>query len=118
LNDRPQVGLPTGYCRLAGLNVSDDLYHWQDHTEQVVRPGEAEDYGRRFEHHGFTPFNYGDQDLGFLEISIGGQPIQSLLLSHRDGQPWHIVSREPVLEVGPKGSRDGGIAVVTRNAPF
>jgi hypothetical protein len=117
-NDRPTVGLPSGYCRLAGLSVSNDLYHWPEHLEQILHPGEFEDYGKRYEHHGFTPFNYGDQDLGMLELSIVGATVANVLVSHRDGEPWRIVSYEPVLQVGPKGSKDEAITVMTRNAPF
>src|SRR5439155_4124944 len=117
--DRPTVGLGVGYCRLAGLSASKDLYHWPEHLEQVMYPGEFEDYGRRYEHHGWTPFNYGDQDLAVLELSIVGQPVLGILCSHRDGQRWQILSYDPpLLKVGPKGADDDTIAAVTRNAPF
>lgn len=117
--DRPTVGLGVGYFRLAGLSASKDLYLWPEHLEQVMFPCAFEDFGHRYEHHGWTPFNYGDQDLAVLELSIGGQPILGILCSHRDGERWHILSYDtPLLQVGPKGAKDDTIVAVTRNAPF
>jgi hypothetical protein len=117
--DRPTVGLSTGYVRLAGLSVSKDLYHWPEHLEQVMFQGPYEDYGRRFEHHGWTPFNYGDQDLAVLELSIVGAPVLGILCSHRDGERWKIHSYDvPLLKIGPKGADDDTLLAVTRNAPF
>src|SRR5262249_42909082 len=73
----------------------------------------------RYEHHGWTPFNYGDQDLAVLELSIVGAPVLGILCSHRDGQRWKITNyHTPLLQIGPKGADDDTIAAVTRNAPF
>jgi hypothetical protein len=84
-----------------------------------VYPGPFEDYGKGFEHHGWTPFNYGDQDLGLLEISFAGPPIFSLLMTHRDGQRWRVASYDTrVLQIGPKGAMDDLIVAVTCNPPF
>ena len=117
--DRPMVGLGAGYYRLAGLSVSGDLYHWPEHLEQVMFPGEFEDYGERYQHHGWTPFNYGDQDLAVLELSIGGRPVMGILCSHRDGERWKILNHDvPVLSAGRKGENDDQIVAVTRNGPF
>jgi len=117
--DRPTVGLGTGYCRLAGLSASKDLYTWPPHLEMVMFPGAFEDYGHRYEHHGWTPFNYGDEDLAVLELSVIGAPKLGILCSHRDRERWKILSYDvPLLSVGPKGADDETIAAVTRNAPF
>jgi len=117
--DRPAVGLGTGYFRLAGSSASKDLYHLPAHLEHVMYPGEFEEYGYRYEHHGWTPFNYGDQDLGVLELSIGGTPIMGVLCAHRDGQQWKVLNYDtPLLKIGPTGADDDTIVAVTRNAPF
>jgi len=117
--DRPAIALGTGYCRLAGLSTSKDLYHWPAHLQEVMFPGEYEDYGHRYEHHGWTPFNYGDQDLALLELSLVGAPVMGVLCSHRDGQRWQIMNyHTPVIQIGPKGADDDTIVAVTRNAPF
>jgi hypothetical protein len=118
-NERARNGLPGAGCRTAGLSVSQDLYHWPMTAKMVFTPGEFEDYGMRYEHHGMVPFNYGDQDLCFLELSDKGFPKLGVLGSHHDGERWSIVSFEnPLLEVGPEGTSDDSIVQATRNAPI
>jgi len=120
-NDRAPMGTPGigRYCRLAGLCVSDDLYHWPEHVEQVFILQEYEDYGLRYEHHGMAPFNYGDQDLCFLEMSVGGRPVTGILGSHRNGERWQLINQDnPLLRLGPKGAHDDTVVAATRNAPF
>lgn len=119
-NDRARHGLwETPYIRTAGLCVSETLETWPEHVKQVLPLGPAEDYGAAFQHHGLVPFNYGDQDLGFLELSIEGRPRASLLVSHRDGEPWRRVDGcPPVIECGPPGSIDSHIVLATRNEPM
>ena len=119
-NDRARQGLwgPT-YIRTAGLCTSERLDNWPEHVEQVFPLGEAEDFGAAYEHHGMVPFNYGDQDLGYLELSIKGRPQASLLVSHHDGEPWQRVDGcPPVIECGPSGASDSMIVNATRNAPL
>jgi hypothetical protein len=118
-NERTGWWLPGMDCRTAGLVVSKDLYHWPKTVTMVFTPGEFEDYGMRYQHHGMVPFNYGDQDLCFLEISDGGFPKMGVLGSHRDGERWSIVSLTlPLLAVGPKGANDDFVVQATRNAPI
>jgi len=118
-NDRARKSLPGIGYRSAGLCVSDNLYTWPETVEMVFVLGEFEDYGMRYEHHGMVPFNYGDQDLCYLEVSEGGFPKMSLVGSHHDGERWSLVSQtKPLLEVGPQGARDDGIVQATRNAPL
>ncbi|MAE60870.1 MAG: hypothetical protein CMJ49_05865 [Planctomycetaceae bacterium] len=119
-NDRARHGLwgPT-YIRTAGLCSSPSLDHWPQHVEQLFPLAETEDFGARYEHHGMVPFNYGDQDLGFLELSTKGKPKASLLVSHHDGGRWRRVpDAPPILECGPPGSIDSWIVLPTRNAPL
>ena len=118
-NDRARKALPGVSYRSAGLCVSDDLYHWPKTVDMAFSPGEYEDYGVRYEHHGMVPFNYGDQDLCYLELSEGGFPIASILGSHHDGERWSLGSlTEPLLSVGAKGAHDDRIVQATRNAPI
>lgn len=122
-NDRARKALPGIGYRTAGLCVSEDLYHWPTTVEMVFVLGEDEDYGMRYEHHGMVPFNYGDQDLCYLEVSdggvAGGYPKMALVGSHHDGERWSILSKtEPLLAVGPRGAHDDGIVQATRNAPI
>jgi len=122
-NDRARKALPGIGYRTAGLCVSESLYHWPETVEMVFVLGEYEDYGMRYEHHGMVPFNYGDQDLCYLEVSNGGveggYPKMGVLGSHHDGERWSIVSRaEPLLAVGPEGAHDDGIVQASRNAPI
>lgn len=118
-NDRAPVHLSGFDYRAAGLCVSDDLYRWPETVEMAFWPGAYEDYGFRYEHHGMVPFNYGDQDLCFLEYSVGGTPVAGVLGSHRDGQRWQRVNGDaPFLYLGSKGAFDDTIVAATRNAPF
>jgi hypothetical protein len=119
-NDRARAGVPgIPGIRTAGLCQSKDLYHWPVGLEQVFPIGEYEDFGRRYEHHGMVPFNYGDQDMGFLELSDPKRPVAGLLASHRDGQRWQLPNTHvPLLSIGPKGAPDDTIVAATRNAPI
>lgn len=118
-NDRATSGLPGVDPRTAGLCTSRDLYRWPETVEMVFSPEAYEDYGLRYEHHGMVPFNYGDQDLCFLEYSIGGTPVAGVLGSHRDDQPWRRVNGDtPFLALGPAGSFDDTCVAATRNPPF
>ena len=119
-NDRARQGLwgPT-YIRTAGLCTSETLDDWPEHVEQLFPLGAAEDFGAEYEHHGMVPFNYGDQDLGWLELSIKGAPKASLLVSHHDGDRWRRVRDcPPIIECGPEGAHDCSIVNATRNAPL
>ena len=117
-NDRAHTGVKLGH-RTAGLCSSSDLYKWPDTVEMVFAPGEYEDYGARYQHHGMVPFNYGDQDLCFLEYSIKGCPVMSILGTHRDGERWQRANGNvPFLSIGPHGSFDDSIVAFTRNSPF
>jgi hypothetical protein len=117
--DRAPVGLNGVGYRSAGVCVSDDLYHWPDTVEMVFTPGAFEEYGLKYEHHGWTPFNYGDMDLCLLEYSIGGWPIAGVLGMHRDGEPWRKVNGDAFfLELGPGGTFDDSIVAMTHNAPW
>ena len=118
--DRAPIGFPGKGYRSAAYCVSEDLRHWPDDVDMVFGPGEYEDYGRRFEHHGIVPFNYGDQDLCFLELSITGRPIASSIGSHRDGERWQLMRGidQPFLRLGPLGAPDSSIVAMTRNAPL
>ena len=119
-NDRARQGLwgPT-YIRTAGLCCSETLDDWPAHVEQLFPLGEAEDFGAQYEHHGMVPFNYGDQDLGYLELSVKGQPKATLLVSHHDGERWQRVDGcPPLIECGPAGTGDDMILNATRNAPL
>lgn len=118
-SDRAPIGLPGLRYRSAAFCTSPDLYHWPETVEMVFAPGAYEDYGKRYEHHGLIPFNYGDQDLCFLEYSITGRPIAGVLGSHRDGERWRLVNgHTPFLSLGPAGAFDAEIVAMTRNAPF
>ena len=118
-NERPPVWPHIPFLRAAGLCVSDDLTRWPEVAEQVVAPGEYEEWGQRYENHGMTPFNYGDQDLGYLEISIKGFPVANVLLTHRDGGPWQRANGDaPLISLGQTGNYDELIVNATRNAPL
>ena len=117
-SDRAPIGLSGIRYRSAAFCTSPDLYHWPETVEMAFAPGVYEDYGKRYEHHGMVPFNYGDQDLCFLEYSITGRPVAGVLGSHRDGERWRLVNgNHHFLPLGPTGAFDSEIVAMTRNAP-
>lgn len=118
-NERTPVGLPGIGYRTAGLCKSKNLYSWPKRVEMVLFPEIFEDYGLRYQHHGMTPFNYGDMDLCLLECSVDGSPVAGILGSHRDGERWKRVNgNTPFLKIGERGAFDDSCIAVTRNAPF
>lgn len=117
-NDRAPVGLPDIGFRSAGLCTSDDLLHWPETVEQVIYPDAADDWSMRYQHHGMIPFTYGDQDLGYLELSLAGCPVANHLLTHREGRRWNKAGDRPLIEVGPTGSFDDTLVNAMRNPPL
>lgn len=117
--DRAPVGLAGFGYRSAGVCTSDNLYHWPDTVEMVFTPGAFEEYGLRYEHHGWTPFNYGDMDLCFLEYSVVGRPRAGVLGLHHDGEPWRRANGDEFfLDLGPAGAFDDGLVCMTHNDPI
>lgn len=118
-NDRaPQSERLDHHVRTAGLCQSDSLFCWPDAVRQVFPMTEFEDYSLKYEHHGMTPFNYGDQDLCYLEISVGGFPKAVVLGSHRDGGDWMLPNgKNFLMETGSIGMIDDIILLPCRNPP-
>lgn len=118
-NDRAPAGAGGQWSRTAGLCQSKSLTSWPESVEMVYQLGAYEDWGKRYEHHGMTPFNYGDQDLCSLELSIGGFPIAGILGSHRDGTDWSLPNGHThFLPLGAQGEMDDAMLAITRNAPI
>lgn len=74
-----------------------------------------------------TPFVYDDTLLGFLHVfnNTGPGPanddgsIQAELIYSQDAKVWHrLEDRTPVIPVGPDGSADGGMIMMTGNGTF
>ena len=113
----PEAGHP--HRRNVGLATSSDLRTWSPIESLFLNDADSA-FGRLWEWHGLTPFNYGDMDLGFLDIQDSVFPTGTCeLVSHRDGQPWRRVAPDrPFLDHGPEGSyyRSGGMPL--HNAPI
>ena len=113
----PEAGHP--HRRNVGLATSTDLRTWSPIESLFLNDADSA-FGRLWEWHGLTPFNYGDMDLGFLDIQDSVFPTGTCeLVSHRDGQPWRRVAPDrPFLDHGPEGSyyRSGGMPL--HNAPI
>jgi hypothetical protein len=67
-----------------------------------------------------TPFNYGNQDLGFLERwSNASMSDACELISHRDGEPWRRVAPGTLfLNTGPEGSFFRSLIYPLHNGPI
>ncbi|MBI2191476.1 MAG: hypothetical protein HYU36_05780 [Planctomycetes bacterium] len=121
MNERPRTFSSGFYCRSAGLCTSRDLLNWTSPTEPIFVPGSESGFGRLWEWHGgMTPFNYGNQDLGFLEKwnNVGGGDACELI-SHRDGEAWRRVKPGDLfLDHGPEGSFDRVLTYPLHNPPM
>lgn len=102
---------------------SKDLSDWKHRT--VIYPDVKDHPNTQF--YGMTPFVYGDMLLGFLHVfnntgpgpANDDGPIQAELIYSRDGKKWHrLDDRTPVIPVGPEGSTDGGMIMMTANGTF
>jgi len=112
---RVALGLATG---------SKDLNDWVSRT--VINPDIIDPPNTQF--YGMTPFNYGDNNMvfGFLHVfHVTGAgvnddgPIDVQLVYSRDGKQWHrLEDRRPIIPLGPKGSIDGGMIMMTANGAF
>lgn len=117
LNERPTN---TSGRRTAGLTRSKDLRNWSE-VETVFDNDETSGFGRVWEWHaGITSFNYGNQDIGFLE-RWGNSEFgdTSELISHRDGEPYvRVAPGQLFLDSGPEGSFDRRLVYSTHNPPI
>ena len=111
---RVAVALTTG---------SKDIGDWIYKT--VIYPDKKDHPNMQF--YGMTPFVYGDMLLGFLHAfnntgpgpANDDGPIQAELIFSRNGKEWHrLEDRTPVIPVGPAGSTDGGMIMMTANGTF
>ena len=97
-----------------------DLERWEE--TMVIYPDDYDPPSTQF--YGMAPFTYGDNGIifGFLHVFdyIGpgsandDGPIEAQLVYSRDGREWHRTEdRSPVIPLGPKGSIDGGMIIMT-----
>lgn len=116
MNERPR----SFNGRNAGLRYSSDLETWTDPVESIFFNDADTGFGRFWEWHGLTPFNYGNQDLGFLEKwHNAGVGDGFELVSHRDGAPWRRVAPNRLfLDVGPEGTFDRVLCYPSHNPPI
>lgn len=89
----------TAYTRAGGYNAvalatSRDLMTWEPAVTELSRA--------QMEQHpdieSLIPFNYGNQDLGFLITQVknpGETFLYSYLVSHHDGEPWRRITKVP-----------------------
>jgi hypothetical protein len=78
-------------------------------------------FGRQFQWHGgITPFNYGNQNLGFLEKwCYAGFGDTCELVCQREGQRWErVAAGAPYLDIGEEDSFDRVLIYPTHNAPI
>ena len=107
--------------RNAGLRKSKDLIHWTDPAETIFFNDPSMGFGRLYEWHGgITPFNYGPQNLGYLEKwSNAGWGDVCELVCQREGQPWQRVAPgKYFLDVGDEDAYDRTLIYPTHNAPI
>jgi len=104
---------------------SRNLHDWAYRT--VIYPHITDPPNTQF--YGMTPFHYGDNGLvfGFLHVfnytgpgpANDDGPIEAHLIYSRDGRTWHrIEDDQPIISLGPEGSMDDGMIMMTANGTF
>ena len=102
------------------ISEARDLERWEE--TMVIYPDDRDPPSTQF--YGMAPFTYGDNGiiLGFLHVfdytgpgpANDDGPIEVQLVYSRDGRTWHrMEDRSPVIPLGPKGSFDGGMIIMT-----
>jgi len=102
-----------------GLATSKDLTTWSADTRHLARAG-AEKHP---DIESMIPFNYGNQDLGFLITQVKNAKeklLFSYLVSHHEGEPWQRIARIPEEPFVPSvpGSYCVSGSVALHNEPF
>ncbi len=111
-----------GRKRVVTALISEEwsLERWEE--TMVIYPDEHDPPSTQF--YGMAPFTYGDNGIvfGFLHVfdytgagpANDDGPIEVQLVYSRDGREWHRTEdRRPVIPLGPKGSMDGGMIIMT-----
>ena len=105
------------------LRTTKDLKTWSEPETLLPRTEQMRQAG----HPGiesFLPFNYGNQDLGYLitQIKDGKRTeLLAFLVSRQEGEPWQRaadVPSEPLIPAGGPGSYYPTGAVPLHNPPF
>jgi hypothetical protein len=110
----------TLHSRNAALRTSTDFITWTDPPDVIFESTPDMGYGKQFQWHGgFTPFNYGNLNLGLLEKwSLAGMGDTCELVCQREGGPWQRVApNNPYLDVGAEEDFDRVLIYPTHNAP-
>jgi hypothetical protein len=112
------------YTRAGGYNAvalatTQDLSAWQPAVAELSRAA-AE---RHPDIESLIPFNYGNQDLGFLITQVKNPKetfLYSYLVSHHVGEPWRRIARIPDQPFIPSvaGSYYVSGSVALHNEPF
>ena len=105
--------------RNASLRTSKDWKQWSD-LEVIFGKDSDPNFNRTFQWHGgMTPFNYGNLNLGLLEIwPLAGHGATCELISQREGDSWQRTQPgHPFLDIGPEKSFDRMLAYPSHNPP-
>ena len=107
-----------GYDAVA-LATSRDLITWKPAVTELSRAG-TEGHP---DIESLIPFNYGNQDLGFLITQVKNPRetfLYSYLVSHHDGEPWRRITKVPDEPFIPSvaGSYYVSGSVPLHNEPF
>lgn len=106
--------------RNAALRTSTDLTKWSDPADLIFESTPDMGYGKAWQWHGgFTPFNYGNMNLGLLEKwSHAGMGDTCELVCQREGETWQRVApNNPFLDVGAEDDFDRTLIYPTHNEP-
>jgi hypothetical protein len=120
LNER---GTPEGGGKPSpALRTSPDLLNWSEPVV-VFENGPDSEFGKLFHWHGgFTPFNYGNMNLGLLEKwPNAGFGATCELVCNRPDSPWdwtRVAPGTPFLDIGPDGAFDRCLIFPTHNPPI
>jgi len=100
---------PRRHFRVLGCSTSRDFIHWTP-PRIILEPDWHDPFGTEF--YGMSGFEYCGNLLGLICVYHNSPDNKSLdiqLASAPDGQQWQrCLERQPLIEVGPRGSWDAG----------
>ena len=107
------------FVRASGISTSSDFRTWS-RLETVLVPDEGDLFGGIQDFEAFIPFNYGAEDLGFLNVNNmrgrGFAPYLACL--GKDGKWKRVFRDQPLIPCGSPGSFDRWAVSPLQNEPI
>jgi hypothetical protein len=121
VNMRPDIPKNefSSFVRGAGILTGTDFKTWSP-LEAVLAPDEGDQFGGIQDFEAFIPFNYGEEDLGYLNVNNmrGKRFAPYLTCQGRDGKWKRVFRDQPAIVCGSPGSFDRAGVSPLQNEPI